>query len=110
MRRRCAILTNDDGSVVVEFAVVLALVLLSAVAAMMLVGSQSERTFALLGHREWTETPALANDRNTDADASDGSRVKTFAQPLPTGGRDLVTLNQQTLTAMIAAFRCCATW
>jgi CBS domain-containing protein len=102
MRRKCAILTNDDGSVVVEFAVVLALILLSAVAAMMLLGSQSERTFAHLGHLQWTETSASASDGN--ADVSDGSTVETLAQPLPTSGPDLVTLNQQTLTAMIAAF------
>jgi CBS domain-containing protein len=103
MRRKCAILSNDDGSVVVEFAVVLALILLSAAAAMMLLGSESERTFALLGHRNWTED-SLSSSQNSDGAVNAPSTAESRDSKLESSEPALVTINQQTLTAMIAAF------
>ena len=50
MRRKFGLLQRDEGSALVEFATILCLVILSGAAALTLLGSTSEKTFAMLSN------------------------------------------------------------
>jgi CBS domain-containing protein len=96
-----AIVSRDDGAAVVEFAIVLGLILLSAVAAMVLVGEESERSLAQLSSWELTKLTAPAND--TAETSQESAEAESSAE---TAGDDihtrLITVNQQVLTAIFA--------
>ncbi|MEX2141513.1 MAG: CBS domain-containing protein [Pirellulales bacterium] len=103
MRRKLALLTRDDGAAVVEFAIVLGLILLSAVAAMALVGEESERSLALLSNWELTEPTAPADDAATET-SSEYMEAETPASTATDEQESrLITVNQQALTAIFAA-------
>jgi CBS domain-containing protein/Flp pilus assembly pilin Flp len=103
MRRKFAIVSRDDGAAVVEFAIVLGLILLSAVAAMALVGEKSERSLALLSNWELTESTAQSQNAATE------TRTEYAEAETPAGADAdnpeprLITVNQQALTAIFAA-------
>ena len=103
MRRKFALLGRDDGAAVVEFAIVLGLILLSAIAAMAIVGEESERSLALLS--DWELTEAAAEPRNTGTEAA--TEEQQEETPAAASQNDvetrLITISQQALTAIFAA-------
>jgi CBS domain-containing protein len=105
MRRNFALLGRDDGAAVVEFAIVLGLILLSAIAAMAVVGEKSEQSLALLSGWELSESDAEA--RNTQTEVAnehehDEDQSLAAASPIDVETR-LITISQQALTAIFAA-------
>jgi CBS domain-containing protein len=90
MRRKFGLLRRDEGSALVEFATILGLIILSGAAAVTLLGSTSEKTFAVLsewGMGETDKAPrravegefAFADDNTTEAAETDGSQYALTA-------------------------------
>ena len=102
MRRQFAIVSRDDGAAVVEFAIVLGLILLSAVAAMALVGEESERSLAQLSNWEFAEPAVLSQEgtETSDESADADGPADTAEEDLQS---QLIAVNQQVLTAIFAA-------
>jgi CBS domain-containing protein len=100
MRRETGSWQGRRGLVLVEFAIILALIVLSAAAAMLLVGGESAHTFARLhdaGEKQPRATSAVAQTATT-ADFSAENRVATAAVKEEAHA---VTLDQRALTALL---------
>jgi CBS domain-containing protein len=103
MRQKFALLGRDDGAAVVEFAIVLGLILLSAMAAMAVVGEESERSLALLSDWELTESAAVTRDTAAEIATKSEDAGTPSSQPQNDVETRLITISQQALTAVFAA-------
>jgi len=101
MRRKFALLRHDEGSALVEFATILGLIMLSGAAAVMLVGSESEKTFATLSHWGTTE-PAPSPRPFTEPDEA---HEVDFVAPAPASVDAVdyqLTASEWTLTIILS--------
>jgi CBS domain-containing protein len=113
MRRKPGLLRCQRGSALVEFAIILALVVLSAAAAMVLVGDESAQTFARLddlGEKE----PRAASIETQAAATEDYPADSQLAAAAPNDETHGITLHQNALTALfggaaIMAYATCRT-
>jgi acetoin utilization protein AcuB len=103
MRQLFANLWRDEGAAVVEFAAVLGLTLLSAAAAMLLLGDRSARSLSRLSN--WDLNESLVCDYKAETPlmaAPDESQASPSAEfdSAPPG---LLTVDQSLLTALLAS-------
>ncbi len=101
MRQLMMALRRDDGAAIVEFAVVLGLILLSAAAAMLLVGAESERSLATLANWELTESGMKRHKADTPIAQEDSEKSADPVVDLP--GSELFTADQPVMAAVLAA-------
>jgi CBS domain-containing protein/Flp pilus assembly pilin Flp len=99
MRRRPETLQTRRGAALIEFAIILALILLSTVAAMLLVGGESARTFARLDQMRETEPAAPSAEVETEAPEVRplDPPMAAITEPDETRG---ITLDQRALTML----------
>jgi CBS domain-containing protein len=99
MRKTLGLLSNERGAALVEFAIILALIMLSAAVAMTVVGGESAQTFARLDDVS-EKKPPIANSETQPAATDDRPlEVQVAAAPLDDQASG-ITLHQNTLTAL----------
>ncbi len=102
MRFRFSLLRHSDGSALIEFAIVLGLIILSAVAAMLLLGAQSEQTFAILSTWDGNAPRAIVQQPAAEV-ADDGGLDEIVSADESVGSMRLITIDFRSLTAVFAA-------
>ena len=100
MRRKSRLLSGRRGLVLIEFAIILVLIVLSAGAAMFLVGGESAQTFARLDD-VGEQQPSAANTAAPTAPAEDFAAEEQVAIAAPQDEGRGITLHQNALTALI---------
>jgi CBS domain-containing protein len=97
MRPKSGLFAGECGLALVEFAIILALIVLSAAAAMLLVGDESARTFARLdgmGEKEPRAANVPAQSTETDNRTVDEAPLTTASQDV----REAMRLDVRVLT------------
>lgn len=103
MKRQPSLLRDQNGSALTEFAIILALIILSAAAAVLLVGSESEKTFSVLA--QWTGTEESSTGRarqRVRRDTADADALEEETEDDP-GIVHHIRVDHKTLTVMFSA-------
>jgi CBS domain-containing protein/Flp pilus assembly pilin Flp len=99
MRQTPGFFSNERGAALVEFAIILALIMLSAAVAMTVVGGESAQSLARLDDLSEKKPPAASTEAQSAA-TDDRPREVQVAVAAPADQPSGITLHQNTLTAL----------